>query len=116
MDTLKGFVYLETSNSGLDKREEAWCLAVENPKNSMESIVVKCRTKTKETRNYSYHEKTSSKKRGGHWRFKAFRFNGNIDKIEASKKPITKIIPNLPESCYSQIPLSELKKLNGWID
>ena len=114
MGTLKGFVYLETSNSGVGRGEEAWCLAVENPKNSMESIVVKCRAK--ETCNYNYHEKTSSKKRGGHWRFKAFRFNGNIDKIEASKKPITKIIPDLPESCYSQIPLSELRRLDGWID
>jgi len=109
MDTLKGFVYLETSD-----RKEAWCLAVEDPKNSMESIVVKCRAK--EIRGRNYEKINNSKKRGGHWKFKAFRFNGNIDKIEASKKPITKIILNLPESCYSQIPLSELKKLDGWID
>lgn len=114
MDTLKGFVYLETLSTGLGKKEEAWCLVVENPKNSMESIVVKCRTK--ETRNYNYYERTSSKKRGGHWKFKAFRFNGNIDKIEVSRKPITKIFPNLPESYYHQISLSELKKLNEWID
>ncbi len=114
MDTLKGFVYLETSNSGLDRGKEAWCLAVEDPKNSMESIVVKCRAK--ETRDFNYNRKTSSKKRGGYWKFRAFRFNGNIDKIETSKKPITKIIPNLPEFCYSQIPLSELRKLDGWID
>jgi hypothetical protein len=109
MDTLKGIVYLETTSTGL-RREDAWCLAVEDPGNSMESIVVKCRAK--ETSNC---ETTKSNKRGGHWRFRAFRFNGNIDKIEAREKPITKIIPNLPESCYSQIPLSELKKLDGWI-
>lgn len=113
MDTLKGFVYLETLNSGI-KREEAWCLAVEDPENSRESIIVKCRAK--EICGDYFYEKTNSHKKGGHWRFKAFRFNGNIDKIEASKKPITKIIPDLPESCYSQISLSELKKLDGWID
>ena len=111
MDTLKGFVYLETSSMGLDK-EEAWCLAVEDPKNSMGSIVVKCRAK--ETCNHN--ERARSNKRGGYWKFRAFRFNGNIDKIEASRKPITKIFPNLPESYYSQIPLSELKKLKRWID
>jgi len=116
MDTLKGFIYLETLSMGLDRREEAWCLAVENPKNSMESIVVRCRAKKTCGGDYYYFEKTNSKKRGGHWKFKAFRFNGNIEKIEASKKPVTKIIPSLPESCYSQIPLSELKKLDGWTD
>ena len=113
MDTLKGFVYLETLSTGLYRKEETWCLAVENPKNLSGSIVVKCRAK--EIRESDYCEKTNSKKRGGHWHFKAFRFNGNIDKIEASERPIIKIIPDLPESCYSQIPLSELKKLDGWI-
>ena len=114
MDTLKGVLYIETLSTGLYRREETWCLAVENPKNSMESIVVKCRAK--EIRESDYHETINSKKRGGHWHFRAFRFNGNIDKIEASKKPVTKIIPDLPESCYSQIPLSELRRLDGWID
>jgi hypothetical protein len=113
MDTLRGFIYLETSSSRID-RKETWCLAVENPKNSMESIIIKCRAK--KIYGSDYYEKTSSNKRGGHWKFKAFRFNGNIDKIEASEKPIIKIIPNLPESFYKQIPLSELRKLKEWTD
>ena len=113
MDTLKGFVYLETTSNLVD-REERWCLAVEDPKNLMESIDVKCRAK--KICDGDYYKKTNSKKKGGHWKFRAFRFNGNIDKIKVSKKPITKIISDLPESCYNQIPLTELKKLDGWID
>jgi hypothetical protein len=104
MDFLKGLVWVE-SCGGL----ETWCFAVEDPKNSSQSIVFKCKSKEIQERGYS-------KKRSGMFKFKAFRFIGKIEKKEVIKKPILKIISDLSEDCFQDIPLTELKKLKEWTD
>ena len=107
MDFLKGLVW-EESCGGL----ETWCFAVEDPKNSSQSIVFKCKSKEIQEnilRGYS-------KKRSGMFKFKAFRFIGKIEKKEVIKKPILKIISDLSEDCFQDIPLTELKKLKEWTD
>ena len=104
MDFLKGLVW-EESCGGL----ETWCFAVEDPKNSSQSIVFKCKSKEIQKRGYS-------KKRSGMFKFKAFRFIDKIEKKEVIKKPILKIISDLSEDCFQDIPLTELKKLKEWID
>ena len=106
MDTLKGLIYLETCD-----KIENWCVAVEDPRDSSKTRIIKCNDET-----WNGLEKINSNKRGGHWKFKAFRFNGNIKSIETIGRSLSQIWSDIPESCYNQIPLSELKKLDGWID
>lgn len=105
MDFLKGLVYLETT-----KGEDSWCLAVEAPKDSSRTIIVKCKGRESCER----LRKVSSNKKGGHWKFKAFRFNGNIEKMEVIERPLIKIIPDIPTNLYQYFPITELKKLEGW--
>lgn len=107
MDFLKGLVW-EESCGGL----ETWCFAVEDPKNSSQSIVFKCKSKKIQGNIL----RGCSKKRSGMFKFKAFRFIGKIEKKEVIEKPILKIISDLSEDCYQDIPLTELKKLKEWTD
>ena len=97
MDTLKGLIYLETANE-----KGIWYLAVDST-----------RTRVFKGRERRRLEFTKSNKRSGVWKFKAFRFNGGAEVVE---RPITKIIPIVPESSFSQFPISELRKLKGWKD
>ena len=107
MDTLKGFVYQETVGG-----TKSWNLAVEDPKNKNHTRIVRCKKmKVSRSRSIGY-----SHKRGGYYKFKAFRFNGMVEKVEILKNPVTSIMPSLPENLYSQIPIIELRKLKEWID
>ena len=103
MDTLKGILYLETC-AGV----ENLCLAVEDPKDLSRSIIIKC--KGREPRNRDF-----SRKRGV-WKFKAFRFRDNVESLVEVEKPISCLIPDLPDSLYQQIQVNELKKLKEWTD
>ena len=110
MDTLKGFVYLETIGG-----KESWNLAVEDPENLNYTRIIKCKGKYKYR--YTYRSTTDfSHKRGGNFKFKAFRFMGKVEKIETREYPVTSIMKSLPENLYQQIPIIELRKLEGWID
>lgn len=109
MDFLKGLVW-EESCGGL----ETWYFAVEDPKNSSQSIVFKC--KSKEIQEETILRGFSKKRSGMFNKFKAFRFIGKIEKKEVRKKPILKIFPDLSKDCFQDIPLTELKKLKEWTD
>ena len=106
MDTLKGIIW-EESCKGI----ETWCLAVEDPNNSSHSIVFRCFPKEIRAGIRGF-----SKKRCGMFKFRAFRFDGKIEKKEKLSKPVTRLMPDVPEECYHQIPITELKKLKEWID
>ena len=106
MDSLKGLIWLE-SMDGIEK----WCLAVEDPENQNRTRVFRCFGE--EARPEHINGKSSNKK-GGHWKFKAFRFNGNIEKMEVIERPLIKIIPDIPTNLYQYFPITELKKLEGW--
>lgn len=106
MDTLKSLLILETCNG-----RENWLLAVEDPKDSSKTRIFKCKErKAKET-----HIGTSNK-RGGLWKFKAFRFRGEIENVKTNERSITQIWHDIPADCFKQIPISELKKLKEWTD
>ena len=105
MDSLKGLIYLETAEG-----EDSWCLAVEVPKDSSRTIIIKCKGRESCER----LRKVSSNKKGGHWKFKAFRFNGNIEKMEVIEIPLIEIMPGIPKDLYEYFPITELKKLEGW--
>jgi hypothetical protein len=105
MDTLKGLVYIETC-----KGVDVFCLAVEDPNDSNKTRIFKGKERK------ANEERKFSKKRGGSWKFKAFRLIGKIENVEIVERSISQVIPNIPEDLYQQIPLSELKKLKEWTD
>ena len=104
MDTLKGIIYWETTN-GI----ESLCAAIQDPNNPSLSHILRCKGRPEPPM-----RRISNKKRN--WKFKAYRFM-DLEKEEEVEKTIERVIPDLPENLYSQIPISELKKLKlGWID
>ena len=106
MDTLEGLLYFETC-----KGIENWCLAVEDPKDKTKTKIFRC--KDQEARD---PDRKFSKKRGGAWKFKAYKFNGRIEKVETVNRPLRSIWNDLPENSFHCFPLSELKKLDRWTD
>lgn len=106
MDTLKGLLYFETC-----KGIENWCLAVEDPQDKARTKIFKC--KGQEAGN---PDRKFSKKRGGAWKFKAYKFNGRIEKIETVNRSLHSIWDNLPEDSFRQFQITELRKIEGWTD
>ena len=106
MDTLEGLLYLETC-----KGIENWCLAVEDPKDKTKTKIFRCKNQEA-----GDPDRKFSKKRGGAWKFKAYKFNGNIEKIETVNQSLRSIWNDLPENSFCCFPLSELKKLDRWTD
>lgn len=106
MDTLEGLLYLETCNG-----METWHLAVEDPKNKDHTRVIECRSQRA-----GKSERRFGRKRGGYWKFKAFRFKGKIKTIKTLDRSLHDIWYNLSDDSFRQIPVSELKKLEEWTD
>lgn len=101
MDTLKGIIYWETT-AGI----ESLCAAIQDPNNPNLSHILRCKGKPE--------RRISNKK--GNWKFKAHRFM-DLEKEEEVKRKIERVISDLPNDFYIQIPITELKKLKlGWID
>ena len=104
MDTLKGIIYWETTG-GI----EYFCAAIQDPNNPNLSHILRCKG-----RPAPRTPRLVGRKRGS-WSFKAHRFMDSEE--EEVKKRIERIIPDLPDNLYIQIPITELKKLKlGWID
>jgi hypothetical protein len=104
MDTLKGIQYWETT-AGI----ESLCAAIQDPNNPNLSHILRCKGKPEPPRRRICNKK-------GNWKFKAYRFM-DLEKEEEVKKRIERVIPDLPDNLYIQIPITELKKLKlGWID
>ena len=100
MDTLKGIIYWETVGG-----MESLCAAIQDPKTPDLSHILKCKGRLRRVCN-----------KRNQWKFKAHRFT-DLETEEEVEKRIEIVIPDLPDSLYSQIPISELKKLKlGWID
>ena len=106
MDTLNSLLILETCNG-----KENWLLAVEDPKDLSKTRIFKCKEREARRR-----EVFNSHKRGGLWKFRAFRFNGEVEKVETNERSITQIWPDIPKECFRQISINELKKLKEWTD
>ena len=106
MDTLTGLLYLETC-----KGIESWCLAVEDPQDHTKTRIIKCKGKKA-----GNTERNFSRKRGGMWKFKAYKFNGRIEKIEIVNRSLHGIWNDLPEDSFRQFQVTELRKLEGWTD
>ena len=103
MDTLKGIIYWETVG-GI----ESLCAAIQDPKTPDLSHILKCKGR------HSKIWRVCNKR--NQWKFKAHRFT-DLETEEEVEKRIERVIPDLPDSLYSQIPVSELKKLKlRWID
>jgi hypothetical protein len=104
MDTLKGIIYWETT-AGI----ETLCAAIQDPNNPSLSHILRCKGKPEPPRRRICNKK-------GNWKFKAHRFT-DLETEKEVEKRIERVIPDLPDNLYSQIPISELKKLKlGWID
>ena len=101
MDTLRGLLYLETTNG-----EERLCAAVEDPKTKSLTHILVCKGK-------SAKEREGFSKKRGTWKFRAYKFR-DLERVDNVEKGIERIIPNVPESLYIRIPISELKKLELW--
>ena len=106
MDTLNSLLILETCNG-----KENWLLAVEDPKDSSKTRIFQCKEREAQCR-----EVSNSHKKGGHWKFKAFRFKGEVEKVEIKERSITQIWHDIPKDCFRQISINELKKLKEWTD
>ena len=106
MDTLEGLLYFETC-----KGIESWCLAVEDPKDKTKTKIFRCKGQEA-----GDPDRKFSKKRGGAWKFKAYKFNGKIEKVEICERSLHEIWNDLPEDGFRCFPLSELKKLDRWTD
>jgi len=106
MDTLTGLLYLETC-----KEIENWCLAVEDPKDKTKTKIFRCKDQEA-----GDPDRKFSKKRGGMWKFKAYKFNGKIEKVETINQSLRSIWNYLPEDGFRQFQVTELRKLEGWTD
>ena len=106
MDTLTGLLYFETC-----KGIESWCLAVEDPKDHTKTRIFRCKGQEA-----GDPERKFSRKRGGAWKFKAYKFNGRIEKIETVNRSLHEIWDDLPEDSFRQFQVTELRKLEGWTD
>ena len=104
MDTLKGFIFWETT-SGI----ESLCAAIQDPNNPNLSHILRCKGKPEPPMRRICNKRSQ-------WKFKAHRFM-DLEKEEEVNKRIERVIPNLPDDFYIQISITELKKLRlNWTD
>lgn len=104
MDTLKGIVYWEIVNG-----VKSLCAAIQDPKTPGLSHILKCKGRHSKIRRVVCNKRNQ-------WKFKAYRFM-DLEEEEEVKRRVERVIPDLPDDLYIQIPITELKKLKlGWID
>ena len=105
MDTLEGLLYFETC-----KGIENWCLAVEDPKDKTKTKIFRCKDQEA-----GDPDRKFSKKRGGAWKFKAYKFNGKIEIVKTYERSLHEIWNYLPENSFRCFPSMSRMHYNIWM-